>query len=231
MPKRAGSRVLLPTLAVLAAAIGVGAKYQPQIDPSNFQSRIDNPYFPLIPGTRYQYLETVLGEQFDREITVTSQTKTIMGVKCITVHDLLTQKGELKEDTYDWYAQDKRGTVWYFGEATIEFKPGYRRSAAGSWEAGVRGALPGIVMPGETKPGLPYRQEYYANWAEDMGQILALGETVSVPAGNFTNCLRTKEWSLLESGAEKRWYAPGIGFVRSEATGGEHVVLVSIKRP
>ncbi len=86
-------------------------------------------------------------------------------------------------------------------------------------------------MPAEAKPGRPYQQDYYAGRAEDMGQIMALGETVTVPAGTFTNCLRTKEWSLLESGSEKRWYAPGIGFVRSEAVGGEVVTLLAIKRP
>jgi hypothetical protein len=216
---------------IAAAAAVLGEKYQPQIDPANFQSKIDNPYFPLVAGTRYEYLETVMGETFSRQTTVTSETKTIMGVKCVAMHDILAAKGEVKEDTYDWYAQDKRGTVWYFGEATIEMKPGHLRSSAGSWEAGDRGALPGIMMPGQAKPGGPYRQEYYPNWAEDMGQIVAVGETVTVPAGTFTNCLRTKEWSLLESGAEKRWYAPGVGFVRTEAVGGELVVLVSVKRP
>src|SRR5438105_3769012 len=137
MLKHREYRILLPAVAMIAAAAaGIAPKYQPQIDPSNFQSRVDNPYFPLIPGTRYQYVETVLGEKFTREITVTSQTKTIMGIKCITVHDVVTAKEEVKEDTYDWYAQEKKGAVWYFGEATIEVKPGHRRSSAGSWEAG-----------------------------------------------------------------------------------------------
>jgi hypothetical protein len=219
----------LPVLLITAAVVGIGAKYQPRIDPSDFQSQITNPYFPLVPGTRYEYLETVFGETFNRETTVTSETKTIMGIKCVSVHEVLTSKGEVKEDTYDWYAQDKKGAVWYFGEATIEIKPGRRRSSAGSWEAGVGGALPGIVMPAEAKASEPYKQEYYPNWAEDMGQIVAVGETVTVPAGTFTNCLRTREWSLLESGSEKRWYAPQVGLVRSEAAG-EVVMLLSIKR-
>jgi hypothetical protein len=222
-------RLLLPVLFITAAVVCIGAKYQPRIDPSDFQSQITNPYFPLVPGTRYEYLETVFGETFNREITVTSGTKTIMGVKCVSVHDVLTSKEEVREDSYDWYAQDKKGAVWCFGEATIEIKPGRRRSSAGSWEAGVGGALPGLIMPAEAKACAPYRQEYYPNWAEDMGQIIAVGETVTVPAGTFTNCLRTREWSLLESGSEKRWYAPQIGFVRSEAAG-EVVTLLSIKR-
>jgi len=230
MPDRREHSRLLPVLLIIAAVVGTGAKYQPRIDPSDFQSQITNKYFPLIPGTRYEYFETVFGEIFNRELTVTSETKTIMGVKCVSVHDVLTSKGDLREDTYDWYAQHKKGAVWYFGEATIEIKPGHRRSSAGSWEAGVRGALPGIVMPAEAKACEPYQQEYYANWAEDMGQIVAVGETVTVPAGTFTNCLRTREWSLLESGSEKKWYAPQVGLVRSEAPG-EVVTLSSIKRP
>src|SRR5215510_3920481 len=230
MPDCREHNLLLPVLLITAAAVGIGAKYQPRIDPSDFQSHITNQYFPLIPRTRYHYVETVFGETLDREMTVTSEAKTIMGIKCVSVHDVLTSKGDLREDTYDWYAQDKKGAVWYFGEATIEIKPGRRRSSAGSWEAGVSGALPGIVMPAEAKACAPYQQEYYANWAEDMGQIVAVGETVTVPAGTFTNCLRTKEWSLLESGSEKKWYAPHIGLVRSEAAG-EVVTLLSIKRP
>lgn len=225
------SRAFFSAMAIIAAAAaGLAGKYQPQIDPSDFQSQITNSYFPLVPGTRYEYRETVFGETFNREITVTANTKTVMGVKCVSVHDLLTAAGEVREETYDWYAQDKKGAVWYFGEATVEIKPGHRRSSAGSWEAGVGGALPGIMMPAEAKVGAPYRQEYYPNWAEDMAQITAVGETVTVPAGTFTNCIRTKEWSLLESGGEKRWYAPQVGFVRSEAPG-EIVMLVSIKRP
>ena len=100
-------------------------------------------------------------------------------------------------------------------------------STAGSWEAGVKGALPGIVMPAAVTPGPPYRQNYYPNWVEEMGQITAVGETVQVPAGRFADCIRAKEWSLLESGTETRWYAPGIGFVRSEMPG-EVVLLVSV---
>jgi len=205
------------------------AKYDPKIDPANFKARVDHRYFPLVPGTRFHYLDTLLGEPLEREITVTSESKTILGVRCVVVHEVVTAKGAIKEDTYDWYAQDKQGNVWYFGEATIEMRP-LGPSAAGSWEAGMKGAMPGIVMPAEAKPGPPYRQNYYANWSEDMGQTIAVGETVNVPLGTFTNCLCTKEWSLLESGGEKRWYAPGIGFVRSEGMG-ETVVLISITRP
>ncbi|HEX4667740.1 MAG TPA: hypothetical protein VH207_14180 [Chthoniobacterales bacterium] len=203
-----------------------GLDYQPKIAPANFQPGVDHRYFPLRPGTRRRYAATIFGEKFEREIVVARATKTILGVRCTVVHDLTTSKGKLGEDTYDYYAQDKEGNVWYFGEATTEMRP-LGPSSAGSWEAGLKGALPGIVMPAQVKPGPAFRQDYLANWVEEMGQIMALGETVQVPAGTFPDCIRIREWSLLESGTETRWYAPGIGFVRSEMLG-EIVLLVSV---
>jgi len=220
--------VLLLLGSLFAVPAGGGQPdYQPGIEPANFQARVDHRYFPLHPGTRLRYLATIFGEKFDREIVVTRETKSILGVRCVVVHDVTTDsRGRLVEDTRDYYAQDKRGNVWYFGEATTELRP-LGPSTAGSWEAGVKGARPGIVMPAEVKTGSPYRQNYYPNLVEEMGQIMAGGETVKVPAGTFADCLRTREWSLLESGTETRWYAPGIGFVRSEMSG-EVVVLVSV---
>ena len=220
------------SIVVLASAFVIGGEpYRPVIDPANFQSKVDNPYFPLVPGTNLKYQEKGGGETGEKEITVTSETKEILGVKCVAVHDVVAQKGEVKEDTYDWYAQDKQGTVWYFGEATREFKAGGRVSHEGSWEAGVKGAQPGIVMPGDPKPGKPYRQEYSPNIAEDMGQVTATNETVTVPAGTFNGCVKIKEWSMLESGNEYQWYAKGVGVVRTQNTAREMSTLISIKRP
>ena len=216
---------LLGFFLTLIAGAG-GRDYEPKIDPANFRARVDHRYFPLRPGTRLRYLATILGEKFERQVVVAKDTKTILGVHCVVVHDVTSSKGKLVEDTYDYYAQDKPGNVWYFGEATTEMRP-LGPSTAGSWEAGVKGALPGIVMPAQAKTGPPYRQNYYANWVEEMGQIIATGETVQVPAGTYTDCIRSREWSLLESGTETRWYAPGIGFVRSEMMG-EVVLLVSV---
>ena len=227
---RRNSLCLLIITLTAAFAIG-GQPYKPAIVPANFQSKVDNPYFPLIPGTTRKYVEKGGGETTEEEITVMSDTKEIMGVKCTVVHDAVTQKGAMKEDAWDWYAQDKQGTVWYFGEATKEYKAGGRVTQEGSWEAGVNGAQPGIIMPSDPKPGKPYRQEYLPNHAEDMAQIVATNETVTVPVGTFTGCVKTKDWSMLESGNEYKWYAKGIGIVRTEATGGEVATLISIKRP
>lgn len=221
-------------LAAGAGCQALGARdksYHPEINPTDFSSTVDNPYYPLVPGTTLKYIETDKGETSENEITVTKDTKTIMGVKCVVVHDVVRKNGRVAEDTYDWLAQHKDGSVWYFGENTKEISAGGRVSTQGSWEAGVNGAYPGILMPGHPKPGDPYRQEYGPGQAEDMGQIAALGESVTVPAGTFADCVKTKEWSLLESGHENKWYARGVGVVKEVATDGTVATLVSITKP
>ncbi|MSR64900.1 MAG: hypothetical protein EXS18_03865 [Verrucomicrobiae bacterium] len=221
-------------LATGAGCIALGGRdagYQPHIDPSNFQATVDNPYHPLVPGTVLKYIEKAGRETSETEVTVTRDTKVVMGVACVVVRDRVKENGVLREETYDWYAQDKQGTVWHFGAAAREFKSGGRVNTAGSWEAGVKGAQPGIVMPGSPKPGRPYRQEYARDEAEDMAQIVAVDETVTVPCGAFKDCVRTKEWSMLESGTETKWYARGVGVVQIESTGGEVSVLVSVTQP
>ena len=223
-----GARLALPFVVTLAAL--AEAPYRPAINPANFTHVITNSYFPLVPGTTTIFIEQEGREKRENKITVTHDTKTIMGVKCVVVRDTVTLDGVLKEDTLDWYAQDRSGSVWYFGEATREFKSGGRVLTTGSWEAGVNGAQPGIIMPARPRVGERYRQEYAANEAEDVGQIAALEETVAVPFGTFAGCVRTREWSMLESGTSKKWYAKGIGLVRAECTGGEVSTLISVTR-
>jgi hypothetical protein len=224
---------LLLVLACAASAGRVAAKaapYKPHIDPAEFQTTVDNPYLPLVPGTSYKLIEKHGKETSENDVTVTSETKVIMGVTCVVVRDVVREKGVLKEDTYDWYAQDKNGTVWYFGEDTKEYHGPDKYSTVGSWEAGVNGAQPGIVMLAKPVAGPPYRQEY-SHDAMDMGQVVAVNDSVTVPYGRFGGCVRTKEWSLLEAGTEKKWYAKGIGVVRTESTDKEIAVLVSVTRP
>jgi hypothetical protein len=231
---KAVSILVVCVVASLAVALGAIAKsggYHPNIDPANFQSRIDNPYFPLVPGTEYRYVERVGRDSSVDVTTVTSDTKTIMGVACVVVHDQLSHNGKVKEDTFDWYAQDKQGNVWYFGEDTKEFLPGGRVKTEGSWTAGEGKNLPGIIMKANPTPGPSYRQEYSPGNAEDMGQIVAVHEKVTVPYGTFADCVRTKEWSLLEPGTEKKWYARGVGVVREESTEHEISTLVEVKTP
>jgi hypothetical protein len=215
---------------------GVAAKpkagpFTPHIDPAAFDSVVSNPWFPLVPGTRYTYRETFQGRTSDNEVSVLAEKKIILGVTCTVVHDVLREGGAITEDTYDWYAQDKQGTVWYFGESTREFLHRGRVSTEGSWETGVDGAQPGILIAARPEIGEPYRQEYLRGRAEDMGQVVALADSVTVPFGTFRGCVKTKDWSMLEAGTEHKWYAPGVGLVRSESASKEISVLVSVAKP
>ena len=232
VPRTLPNSLLALVVAATAGCTAIGVRdtaYNPQIDPANFTAAVvDNPYYPLVPGTVLKYREISEGETKENIITVTHDTKEIMGVKCVVVHDVVMEKGRVAEDTLDWLAQDKAGNVWYFGEATKEISAGGRVSTHGSWEAGVKDARPGILMLGQPKPGEPYRQEYGPGAAEDMGQVVATGETVTVPAGTYTDCVKTKEWSLLESGNEHKWYAKGIGCIKEVSTAGDLVELLSI---
>jgi hypothetical protein len=184
------------------------------LDPKDFTTRIDNPYWPMDPGTRWTYRETDQeGAQLKVVVTVSDQTKKIAnGVTARVVRDTVTRDGELIEDTFDWYAQDKEGNIWYLGENTAEFQNGKLVTKAGSFEAGVDGAQPGIVMPADPQDGMQYRQEYYRGEAEDNGEILSTNEKVRSPFGQFENALLTKDTITIEPNVlQYKLYAKGIG--------------------
>jgi hypothetical protein len=235
------SKWLVPIVAVLALGCAGNppakespSDYHPHIDAANFQTTIDNPYCPLVPGTVFHISEKTRSGTSDNVVAVTHDTKVIMGVTCVVVSDKVTKDGVLEEETLDWYAQDKDGNVWYFGEDTKEYGGNGKVGTKGSWEAGVKGAQPGIIMPGHAVVGDPYRQEYGKGEAEDMGQIVAVSEEVTVPYGTFSECVKTREWSLIDGGVENKWYARGVGFIRSEAStsdGPEVATLVSVTGP
>jgi hypothetical protein len=217
--------------AALLAGTSVAAPkpgpYRPKIEPRDFTARVDNPWFPLAPGMSWHYTERQGATTRDEFVSVLRRTRKVMGVECAVVHDMVMENGQTIEETYDWYAQDKRGNVWYFGEETTDLRRG-APDPAGSWEAGIDRALPGLLMPARPKRGKPYRQEYAPGRAEDMGEVAALGDSVRVPAGAYAGCVRTRGWSPLEPGAtERKWYASGIGLVRSESSDGEVTELIS----
>jgi hypothetical protein len=186
------------------------------LDPADFTTEIDNPYFPLVPGTRMIYREVdEKGNRVQVVVIVTSETKTIAnGITARVVRDTVTENGEIVEDTFDWYAQDSEGNVWYMGEDTAEFENGKISTKKGSFEAGVDGALPGIIMPADPQPGLAFRQEYYEGEAEDNGEILSLEEMADVPLGHFEDLLMTKDTITIEPDVlEYKLYAKDIGLV------------------
>jgi hypothetical protein len=201
--------------APMAGPLKIADPYSPTIDPSAFSTKFDNPYFPLVPGTRSIY-EATTADGLQRTTTeVTRDTKQIMGVNTVAVHDAVSIDGTLHEDTIDWYAQDHDGNVWYFGEATKEFD-GDKVNTSGSFEAGVDGAVPGIIMPGHPQVGDQYRQEYAKGIAEDRGDVIGLtGTETSKLTGPMKDLLVTKDVDLLDpSGpAENKYYARGIGLI------------------
>jgi hypothetical protein len=186
-------------------------------------------------GSTWVYREVDPGGGSQRvEVTVTKKTKTIDGINARVVHDVVTEDGEVIEDTFDWYAQDKDGNIWYLGEDTKEFENGKVVSTEGSWEHGVDGAQAGILLPAEPKVGLTYRQEYYEGEAEDAAEVLSLDERVQVPFGMFQPCLQTKDTTPLEPDVlEHKFYAKGMGPVLAVAVsgGGGREELVAFTQP
>jgi hypothetical protein len=223
--------ILLTPIAALALAAGgcgsdddesgsSGTSELPQgsehveLDPASFTTEIDNTYWPMEPGTRWTYDEIdEEGKRLEVVVTATSETKEIAnGVTALVVRDTVTEDGELIEDTFDWYAQDDQGNVWYLGEDTAEFENGKLTTRSGSFEAGVDGAEPGVIMPADPADGVTYRQEYYEGEAEDEGEVLSVDEQVDAPYGHFDDALLTKDTNPLEPKVlEYKLYGKGVG--------------------
>jgi hypothetical protein len=212
--------VALMTTGVAAGAAPSGGSDLPQgsepveLDPADFTTEIDNPYWPMEVGTRWTYREVDdEGKVLEVVVIVTDETKDIAnGVTARVVRDTVTQDGQLVEDTFDWYAQDKDGNIWYLGEDTAEYENGQVSSTEGSWEASVDGAQPGIAIPADPKPGLKYRQEYYKGEAEDNGEVLSTKEMAEVPAGLYKKALLTKDTITIEPDVQEyKLYAPRVG--------------------
>jgi hypothetical protein len=205
-----------------------------ELDPADFVERIDNPYWPMSRGSRWVYRETGAdGAEQRVVVTVTDRTKQILGIDAVVVQDVVTEDGALVEDTFDWYAQDADGNVWYLGEQTAEYENGKVVSTEGSWEAGVGGAQAGIIMPAEPRPGLSYRQEYLEGEAEDAAEVLGVDETIEVPFRRFDDVVLTKDFTPLDPDAlEHKFYARGVGpaLVLGLTAGGGREELVSFRR-
>jgi hypothetical protein len=220
----------------IATASRVTATGSPTaIDPANFVSTIDNPYFSLIPGTTFVYEGTKDGEHQRDEVKVSAETKVILGVPCVVVNDVASHNGTPLEVTKDWYTQDKDGNVWYFGEDTKELdEHGNVVSTEGSWQAGVDGAKPGIFMPAHPQVTDSFLQEFYKGHAEDMFWVISTDQKVRVPYGSFDGALLTLEWTPLDPKIiDRKYYVSGLGVVlEASATGPkERFQLVSVTKP
>jgi hypothetical protein len=209
-----------------------GKPYHPQFNTADFVDVIDNPYLPLTPGTTLVYRGVSHGAREVVRVTVTHETKDVLGIAATVVRDRVFVDGKLAEDTFDWYAQDRQGNVWYLGEDTKEYEDGKVVSTEGSWEAGVDGAQPGIIMLGTPRVGDTYRQEFYAGEAEDVARVKSLDESATVRYGSFDQVLMTEDWTPLEPKLrENKFYAPGVGVVFERLIkGGEEVLrLVEVR--
>jgi hypothetical protein len=196
----------------------IDSNYKPDINPSKFtnSTKVINFYYPLTPGKKYIYEgQTKDGLERVEEQRLTT-TKTILGITCIVVEFKAFLNGTLIEKAIDWYAQDTAGNLWYFGEAVDNYNPnGTLKDHAGSWEAGMDSAQPGMIMPANPRTGMKYREEYYFNHAEDQAEITATGQIVIIPFGTFNNCIKTRNFTELEPDLnENKYYAPGIGLVK-----------------
>jgi len=214
----------------LASDLTEADLYRVDIDPADFVTGVNHPLMPLTPGvTRTYEAETEDGRE-TIVVTVLADTREILGVTCVVVRDTVSIDGELVEDTLDWYAQDREGNVWYFGEIALNYEEGRLIDVEGSWEAGVDGAQPGIIMPAAPAVGDRYRQEFLLGEAEDFALVLALAESVTVPAGTWHGCLITLDGTPMEPDViEHKYYATGVGVVLEEnPESGERVELVSI---
>ncbi len=245
--RRLHTRKLIAALTIclatmpLAACGGSGSESEPapttatEIDPSHYELPVDNPYFPLKPGTTYRHEGLKEGERAVDVFSVSHHTKKILGVANTVVVDKLYVNGRLEEIAHDWYTQDRQGNVWYFGETTKEYDPrGKQIPAQGAWEAGVDGARPGIVMPAHPKVGVVFRPEYYKGTAEDRYRILDLTAKVTTPYRAFSDVLVMSEQSRLEPGVKGlKFHARGFGQIKESVPKGppETLSLVSITPP
>jgi hypothetical protein len=224
-----------PTLALTVLALAGCTQslppYEAGVTAADFVEGITHPFLPMPVGAQWTYDATTDGEPERVEIRVLPDQRTIMGVEATVVRDTVTVNGQVKEDTFDWFAQDRRGNVWYLGEDTTEYENGQAVSKEGSWEWGKDGAQAGIIMKADPRPdNEPYFQEYYPGHAVDEGAVVARNRTIDVPAGSYQDTVTTKEWTRLEADVvEEANYARGVGMVLKEGVKGSEAreVLVS----
>jgi hypothetical protein len=228
--------LVLLTFACSDSSGPSGVTGVPSFDPANFIAGVSSAFFPLSPGTIQYYEGQSAGSAQVDSVEVLSETKPILGIPAMVVHDRVYTGGQLTEDTFDWYAQDKDGNVWYLGEDTKELNNGQIMSTEGSWEAGLNGAQAGIIMWADPSAhlGQEYSQEFSRGVAEDLGKVVAVDQSITVPFGSMTGCVKTEDRSTLEPGVlENKFYCPATGIALEQTIQGGNDLnqLVSLVGP
>ncbi len=213
------------------APLGPAQPYEPRITADDLSAEVTNGLFPAPVGATWVF-EAETDEGLERiEIEVEAETKDVWGTTARVVRDTEFLDGEMIEDTWDWFAQDGDGNVWYLGEDTQEYEDGEVVSTEGAWEAGVDGALPGVIMLGDPQVGDEYRQEFFEGEAEDFGEVISVDESVEVEAGSWTGCLKTRDRSVLDPELDEfKYYCDGVGTVLIEE-GDVRVELIEFDIP
>ena len=207
-------------------SFGPGGSYHPKIDPKSFTAKVTNPWFPLVVGRTMVYTGVKDGKRALNVIVVSRHVKRVDGVSTRVVEDRLYLNDVLEERTRDYYAQDRCGNVWYFGEdtATLDAR-GKVTSTDGSFHAGVDGAEPGVMMQAKPEVGRWFRQEWYAGQAEDRFKVISTRATMTVPYGAFRRVLRTEERTRLEPDVDNKYYVRGVGEIFEGAVKGDQEAL------
>jgi hypothetical protein len=223
----------LATITIGLIGLGVTRQSlaQPTFDAGQFVAGVNHPYFPLKPGRKWVYEGQTDQGLMRAEVSILEKTRVINGVKCVTRSTLETINGKRSETALDWFAQDSAGNVWYMGEETKAYRNDQVVSQSGSWLAGERGALAGVVMQAQPKVGASYHQSNAKGHAQDRGSVVGLNEAVTVPQGAFTETVVTKEWSALDSPVsyERKFYAKGVGLVGIKDWSGKDWTLALVK--
>jgi hypothetical protein len=227
MSRRILAAALIASLLAMLAALTLRhststARADAVIIPNDFATKITNPWLPYKAGSVWVYRGVKDGQTQRDVVKATHRKKVILGVTCTVVSDIATHHGTVLERTTDWYAQDKQGNVWYFGERTAAYSNG-TVDRSGSWQAGVDGAQPGIFMNAHPAIGNTHRQEYLKGVAEDQYWLVDLSQTAKVPYGTFHHAALTLEWSRLEPNViDRKLYVRGVGDVSEIAASGPH---------
>jgi hypothetical protein len=243
--RRAGVAAAVLVLGLVAAGCGGegdgprdavrvrATQGEPPLDPAQFSATVDNPLFPVSKLRFTRMSGSERDPDSGRRISIRGRmrrlpgTARVAGFPVTVVQDDEFENGRLVEHTLDYYAQDRVGNVWYFGERIDNYENGRVVGHEGQWLTGRRGARPGLFMPAHPAVGRTFEQERAPGVAEDRSTVVALGVRVTTPARVFRGCIKTRDFSPLDRATEFKFYCPGVGIAREVESPGTKFDVVS----